>query len=165
MHVYLVGRIGYPSEYQFNLESLRSSQALSELSRLAFDNSVVSSNVVSKDISFMGIGCVRLSWRTAFLIAHSAYPALYAVDLLKRIDAGEPLITVLHLAASPSVIDCREESAECIELLQMNLEKAIKRQNGISHILRQSEKLSRQKVRFKRHNLARAKVCCGCVCM
>ena len=167
MHVYMVGRSSAmaPPEFQVNVQGLENAAAALPVLAEAARGHRSSRTVVSRELSVNGTECVHLFWRTAFLVAHSAYPAMQAVELLKRIESGDKLISVLHLAVTPAALLCESEAHECAELMRENLERTIRRQNGIAELLKRSGKLRAHWVRFRRRQRQSVTTCCECCCM
>ncbi len=162
MHVYLVARAtqSNPPELQINVQGLvNPTSTIPELTRLALHYKP-SKAVITEEMTIGTQDCVFLSWNSALIVAHPAYPSMPAVDLLKRIDAGHSLITVLHLALNPAALVCHDSANECVTLMRENLERAVKRQNGIGELLVKSNRLSRERLTFRRHRLYKNPECC-----
>ena len=161
MGVHVVGRCepGQGCEFQVNYEGL-SVEDVRLLTRLTERRRQASPTVAWRELSLGGRPCVLITWRNALVVARTSFPAVQAVQLLKRVDAGDTLASVLQLARSGRVLACREDANECAQLLRENLEKAVRRQGGLAELLRRSDTLSRTRIRFRRPRRRRA--CCGC---
>lgn len=164
MHVYLVSRAlaGLPTEVQLNVEGISEPQhVLPALNQFALKHRACS-KMTSAEFSVRGLDCVLLARRSSLLIAHSAYSATLAAQLLDRIDAGDSLISVLHRAKDPAAL-CHVKSEQCVDIMRSNLERMIRRDETLDDLVRSSQRLSDTKLVFRRHPSEPVAWCCTCM--